>query len=133
MCYLIVLISGVGRCIEALPCFVTPFLDLLCDATGLKASLLIGGPEPAADGRLNIIRCECSAFWEHILCTYIHLQHSFWHHQGTRVATTFIIETPTYQGITYHNTRCFYEGSFNAIWPMSMKEIFYFIGYPISL
>ncbi|KDR65402.1 hypothetical protein GALMADRAFT_148715 [Galerina marginata CBS 339.88] len=43
------------RCIMGLVQFVQPILDLLCDATGWKATLIAGGPEPAHDGRLNII------------------------------------------------------------------------------
>lgn len=33
-----------------------PILDLICAHTGMKATLLVGGPEPADGGRLNIIR-----------------------------------------------------------------------------
>jgi len=33
-----------------------PILDKICDATGWKATFLAGGPEPAHDGRLNILR-----------------------------------------------------------------------------
>ena len=36
--------------------FAQPILDLICDATGWKCSLIAGGPEPAHGGRLNIIR-----------------------------------------------------------------------------
>ena len=42
-------------CIQALTRFVLPILDLICDATGWKATLLTGGPEPAHGGRLNMI------------------------------------------------------------------------------
>lgn len=50
------LIDCVHRCIEAMAKFVTPFLDMLGEATGWKVSLFAGGPEPADDGRLNLIR-----------------------------------------------------------------------------
>lgn len=33
-----------------------PILDLACEHTGMKATLLFGGPEPADGGRLNVIR-----------------------------------------------------------------------------
>ena len=42
-------------CIQALTLFVTPILDLICEATGWKASLIAGGPEPAHAGRLNVL------------------------------------------------------------------------------
>lgn len=45
-----------SRCIGRLSGFAQPFLDLICDHTGMKATLLVGGPEPADGGRLNIIR-----------------------------------------------------------------------------
>lgn len=31
-------------------------LDMIADHTGWKASFICGGPEPADEGRLNIIR-----------------------------------------------------------------------------
>ena len=34
-----------------------PVLDLVARHTGMVLSLLMGGPEPAAGGRLNIIGC----------------------------------------------------------------------------
>ncbi|RDB25587.1 hypothetical protein Hypma_006940 [Hypsizygus marmoreus] len=43
------------NCIEGLVQFVQPILDIISDATGWKATLLAGGPEPADGGRLNII------------------------------------------------------------------------------
>ncbi|KDR72463.1 hypothetical protein GALMADRAFT_73731 [Galerina marginata CBS 339.88] len=43
------------RCIETLVGFAQPFLDLICEATGWKATLIAGGPEPAHEGRLNVI------------------------------------------------------------------------------
>ncbi|PPQ98301.1 hypothetical protein CVT26_013496 [Gymnopilus dilepis] len=43
------------RCILGLVRFVQPVLDLVCEATGWKASFIAGGPEPAHDGKLNII------------------------------------------------------------------------------
>ena len=45
-----------SRCIQALVRVAQPFLDLICKATGWKATLIAGGPEPAHEGRLNIIR-----------------------------------------------------------------------------
>ena len=45
-----------SRCIQGLVRVVQPFLDLICKATGWKAMLIAAGPEPAHDGRLNIIR-----------------------------------------------------------------------------
>ncbi|PPR07728.1 hypothetical protein CVT26_003721 [Gymnopilus dilepis] len=43
------------RCILGLVRFMQPVLDLVCEATGWKATFVGGGPEPAHDGRLNII------------------------------------------------------------------------------
>ncbi|KDR83153.1 hypothetical protein GALMADRAFT_134648 [Galerina marginata CBS 339.88] len=43
------------KCFEALPAFAQVFLDAICEATGCKATLLVGGPEPAHGGRLNVI------------------------------------------------------------------------------
>ncbi|PPQ79593.1 hypothetical protein CVT24_010043 [Panaeolus cyanescens] len=43
------------RCIQALVHFVEPILDGICAATGWKATLIAGGPEPADEGRLNIV------------------------------------------------------------------------------
>ena len=45
-----------SRCIQGLVRVAQPFLDMVCKATGWKASLIAGGPEPAHEGRLNIIR-----------------------------------------------------------------------------
>ena len=45
-----------NRCIQGLVRVAQPFLDMVCKATGWKASLIAGGPEPAHEGRLNIIR-----------------------------------------------------------------------------
>jgi hypothetical protein len=44
------------RCIQGLVNFAQPILDMICDATGWKCTLVAGGPEPAHGGRLNIIR-----------------------------------------------------------------------------
>ncbi|KAF8173489.1 hypothetical protein BJ912DRAFT_859330 [Pholiota molesta] len=44
------------RCIQGLVHFTQPILDSICAATGWKATLIVGGPEPAEDGRLNILR-----------------------------------------------------------------------------
>ncbi|KAF9054758.1 hypothetical protein BJ165DRAFT_1523240 [Panaeolus papilionaceus] len=43
------------RCIESLIRFVQPILDGICSATGWKATLIAGGPEPACAGGLSII------------------------------------------------------------------------------
>ncbi|KAF8875013.1 hypothetical protein CPB84DRAFT_1752823 [Gymnopilus junonius] len=43
------------RCILGLIRFMHPILDLICKATGWKASFIAGGPEPAHEGKLNII------------------------------------------------------------------------------
>ncbi|KAJ3502939.1 hypothetical protein NLJ89_g8658 [Agrocybe chaxingu] len=43
------------QCILGLTQFVQPILDLICEATGWKATLVTGGPEPAYGGRLNMI------------------------------------------------------------------------------
>jgi hypothetical protein len=42
-------------CIQGLTQFIMQILDLVCQATGWKASLIAGGPEPAHAGRLNVI------------------------------------------------------------------------------
>jgi hypothetical protein len=44
------------RCIEGLVGFAQPFLDLISQATGWKVTMIAGGPEPAHEGRLNVIR-----------------------------------------------------------------------------
>ena len=44
------------RCIQGLVCFAQPILDLISEATGWKTTLLVGGPEPAHGGHLNVIR-----------------------------------------------------------------------------
>ncbi|KAF8196481.1 hypothetical protein BJ912DRAFT_846763 [Pholiota molesta] len=41
--------------LKGLPTFVQPILDLIADYTGWKATLLVGGPEPADQGRLNMM------------------------------------------------------------------------------
>ncbi|KAF8199484.1 hypothetical protein BJ912DRAFT_844898 [Pholiota molesta] len=43
------------RCIYGLVNFMQPILDLICEATGWKATFIAGGPEPAHGGRLNVI------------------------------------------------------------------------------
>ncbi|KAF8876893.1 hypothetical protein CPB84DRAFT_1852837 [Gymnopilus junonius] len=43
------------RCILGLIRFMQPVLDLVCEATGWKASFIAGGPEPAHDGKLNML------------------------------------------------------------------------------
>ncbi|EDR08989.1 uncharacterized protein LACBIDRAFT_296646 [Laccaria bicolor S238N-H82] len=43
------------RCIAALPNFAQPILDLIHTHTNMQATLIVGGPEPADGGRLNII------------------------------------------------------------------------------
>ena len=55
-----------------------------------------------------------------------------------RVGTTFIKETPTYQGSTYHNTRAFIIGLSMLSEPIPMKEIlenpsFHWIYYIIAI
>ena len=44
------------RCIQGLVRFAQPILDLISEATSWKTTLLAGGPEPAHEGRLNVIR-----------------------------------------------------------------------------
>ncbi|KAF9470946.1 hypothetical protein BDN70DRAFT_939309 [Pholiota conissans] len=41
--------------LRGLPTFVQPILDLISNYTGWKATLLVGGPEPADQGRLNMM------------------------------------------------------------------------------
>ncbi|KAK7022849.1 SERTA domain-containing protein 3 [Paramarasmius palmivorus] len=41
-------------CIENIAAFVMPFLNGLSERTGWNATIIMGGPEPADDGRLNI-------------------------------------------------------------------------------
>ncbi|KAF8190124.1 hypothetical protein BJ912DRAFT_850288 [Pholiota molesta] len=43
------------RILGGLPSFIQPILDLITDHTGWKATLLVGGPEPADQGRLNVM------------------------------------------------------------------------------
>ncbi|KAJ3485365.1 hypothetical protein NLJ89_g11904 [Agrocybe chaxingu] len=42
-------------CILGLTQFIQPILDMICEATGWKATLVAGGPEPAFEGRLNML------------------------------------------------------------------------------
>lgn len=44
------------RCIDGVPSLVQPLLDLLSEFTGMPGTLIMGGPEPADGGRLNVIR-----------------------------------------------------------------------------
>ncbi|KAF9470292.1 hypothetical protein BDN70DRAFT_939839 [Pholiota conissans] len=41
--------------IEGLPAFVQPIIDLIAEYTGWKVTVIAGGPEPADNGRLNIV------------------------------------------------------------------------------
>ncbi|KAM6489701.1 hypothetical protein JOM56_014724 [Amanita muscaria] len=75
-------------CIEHLPKFVQPILDLICEHTGWKATLIAGGPEPADGGQLNVLsihsgmvlgpvgmnfgRSEREAYKKHVLPVYSH-------------------------------------------------------------
>ncbi|KAF9471141.1 hypothetical protein BDN70DRAFT_820400, partial [Pholiota conissans] len=43
------------RVIEGLPKFVQPIIDLVAEHTGWKVTVIAGGPEPADNGRLNMI------------------------------------------------------------------------------
>ncbi|KAF9471420.1 hypothetical protein BDN70DRAFT_938959 [Pholiota conissans] len=43
------------RCIQGLVRFIQPILDIVTDCTGWTATLMVGGPEPAEAGQLNII------------------------------------------------------------------------------
>lgn len=49
-------VSASQRCIQGLVQFIQPILDLVRDSTGWTASFIAGGPEPAHEGRLNVIR-----------------------------------------------------------------------------
>ncbi|KAK7024194.1 SERTA domain-containing protein 3 [Paramarasmius palmivorus] len=42
-------------CISRLPSFAQPILDGIREATGMHCTLLVGGPEPADMGRLNLV------------------------------------------------------------------------------
>ena len=57
-------------CIESLSAFVHPILEGICERTGLKGVLILGGPEPAWGGRLNAFRCAyfCTLFCCHLVC-----------------------------------------------------------------
>ena len=54
------------RVIECFPKFVEPILDLIADYTGWKVSLIAGGPQPAAGGRLNMLRCVPFSSWPNV-------------------------------------------------------------------
>ena len=45
------------RCIDRIATVVQPALDRIAEYTGMKVSLIMGGPEPADRGELNVIRC----------------------------------------------------------------------------
>jgi hypothetical protein len=55
--------------------FAQPLLDLICEYTGMKASLFVGGPEPADGGRINIIKWVVISPIPSIL-TLLHSMHS---------------------------------------------------------
>ncbi|KDR70911.1 hypothetical protein GALMADRAFT_144381 [Galerina marginata CBS 339.88] len=42
-------------CIDGIASFMQPVLDLVVEFTGMPVTFLMGGPEPAAKGRMNII------------------------------------------------------------------------------
>ena len=42
------------RCIDGLTSFAQPVLDIIAEYTGMRAFLLVGGPEPAAQ-QMNIL------------------------------------------------------------------------------
>lgn len=44
------------RCIEQLVYFAQPILDLIAEATGWKVTLVAGGPQPADEGLLHVVR-----------------------------------------------------------------------------
>ncbi|THU82071.1 hypothetical protein K435DRAFT_808574 [Dendrothele bispora CBS 962.96] len=46
------------QCIQNIPHVVQMLLDRICEATGWEATLILGGPEPADAGRLNIISIQ---------------------------------------------------------------------------
>ncbi|KAK7019223.1 SERTA domain-containing protein 3 [Paramarasmius palmivorus] len=46
------------RCIERIAAFIEPILNGLMEATGWHCTLIAGGPEPADNGRLNMISCH---------------------------------------------------------------------------
>ncbi|PPQ77783.1 hypothetical protein CVT26_005395 [Gymnopilus dilepis] len=43
------------KCIDGLAGFMQPVLDLVAAQTGMVGTLLMGGPEPASGGRLNVV------------------------------------------------------------------------------
>ncbi|KAK7017006.1 SERTA domain-containing protein 3 [Paramarasmius palmivorus] len=48
-------------CIMRLPAFVQPILDGITEATGMHCTMLVGGPEPADMGRLNLVSFHSGA------------------------------------------------------------------------
>jgi hypothetical protein len=64
------------RCIYGLVNFIQPILDLVCEATGWKASFIAGGPEPAHGGRLNAIRFVSCSILVRFAHYYIYSIHS---------------------------------------------------------
>ncbi|KAK7021084.1 hypothetical protein VNI00_017530 [Paramarasmius palmivorus] len=46
------------RCIERIAAFIDPLLAGITEATGWHCTLIAGGPEPADNGRLNMISCH---------------------------------------------------------------------------
>ncbi|KAF5335452.1 hypothetical protein D9758_018183 [Tetrapyrgos nigripes] len=49
------------ECINKIIHFFQPLLNEVCATTGLKGTLLLGGPEPADNGRLNVISIHSGA------------------------------------------------------------------------
>lgn len=48
-----------------------PILDLVCEATGWKATFIAGGPEPADGGRMNCVRYVGEIFCPSYSLTFV--------------------------------------------------------------
>lgn len=58
----IISLTKTYRAINSLVRFVQPILDWIALVTGFKVSLFAGGPEPARQGRLSLIRYVLALF-----------------------------------------------------------------------
>ncbi|KAJ3494286.1 hypothetical protein NLJ89_g10841 [Agrocybe chaxingu] len=66
------------RCIQGLIKFIEPILDIVCEATGWKASFFAGGPEPAFEGRLNMVSVHSGTTTGDVKLTFGRAERTFY-------------------------------------------------------
>ena len=52
------IIYNLYSAIKRLGHFATPILEGISQILGMHATLIVGGPEPARDGQINVLRYE---------------------------------------------------------------------------